>query len=75
MVRNHVEFIFVIPALCPTPHGHLICVWLTNGWIEGRMEGREKEEGRDEQMDLLPPFKSKPPLFLSGTNTSFLLIF
>lgn len=39
------------------------------------MEEREKEEGRDEQMDLLPPFKSKPPLLLSGTNTSFLLIF
>ena len=75
MVRNHVEFIFVIPTLCLTPHRQLICVWLINGWIEGRMEGREKEEGRDEQMDILPPIKSKLPLFLSGTNTSVLLIF
>lgn len=39
------------------------------------MEGREKEKGRDEQMDILPPIKSKLPLFLSGTNTSVLLIF
>ena len=48
---------------------------LINGWIEGRLEGREKEKGRDEQTDSLPPFKSKPPSFLSGTNTSFLLSF
>ena len=52
MFRNHVVFIFVIPALCLTPHRPLICVWLINGWIEGRLEGREKEKGRERNVAL-----------------------
>lgn len=42
--------------------------------MDGERDGRkrEKEEGRDEQMNLLLPSKSKPPSFLTGTNYQFL---
>lgn len=39
------------------------------GWMrDGRKGG--KKEGTDKQMDPLPPSKSKPPSFLTGTNTT-----
>lgn len=35
---------------------------------DGRKEG--KEEGTDKQVDPLPPSKSTPPSFFTGTNTT-----